>query len=109
MSSWREVPVGARVFIVAWLLIQLGVPLSAVGSDQPPERFVWRMFSTAVPPPKYVVTTPDETVVIDLNDLTARLRADLPFDRFVPDHLCRRFPDASTVSWADNSYPCVTP
>ena len=100
MKSWRDLPIAARTFIVVWLAIQILYPLRGVGLEEVPERFVWRMFSTFVAAPEYIVTTPDSTTLIDLNDVTARLRADLPFERFLPQHLCETFPDAVTVSWA---------
>ena len=108
-KDWRRTPRLAIAFITIWLLIQLVVPLSAVSGDAPPGRFVWRMFSTSEHPPEYSVFTPDANTPVDLAQITARLRADLPFDRFVPQHVCAVVDDAVRVSWDGGDYECPTP
>ena len=68
---------------------------------------MWHMFSTSQPAPHYTVTTPETVVTIDLADITARLRADLPFEEFVPQHLCMIVADAVTMQTPSGVVSCL--
>ena len=106
--SWRKTPTAARAFVVVWLLVQLAIPIARATSDAP-GRFIWHMFSSSAAAPLYTVATPNSSVVVDLEDITARLRADLPFDEFVPLHLCATIPGAVAVHTPTDVVPCITP
>ena len=106
--SWRKIPAAARAFVVLWLLVQLAIPIAGAMSDAP-GRFIWHMFSSSAAAPLYTVTTPNSSVNVDLEDITARLRADLPFNEFVPPHLCATVPEAIAVHTPTDVVPCITP
>lgn len=107
--DWRRSPTLAIAFAAVWLTIQLAIPLSQLGSDEPSDRFVWRMFTTFVPAVEFTVSTPDGTTSVDLAEIVARLRADLPLKRSVPPHLCRVIEDAVSVSWSNGYHKCDGP
>ena len=106
--TWQRSPRIAAAVVVAWLLVQLAVPLWNIASDDQ-DRFAWRMFSTFEPRPTFVVHTPTGQAEADLVALTARLRGDLELEAHIPAHLCDLTEDAVRVSWEPGEHLCVVP
>lgn len=96
----------AIAFIVVWLTVQLAVPIAGLTNDPPAERFVWKMFSTSTPRPEFVVHTDSRTESVDLDAITARLRADLPLTETIPEHICQITSGAISVTWENGSFSC---
>ena len=107
--SWTRSSTAAIAFVSVWMVIQLVIAATGVFNDPKPDRFVWRMFAQLVPVPEFVVHTPSEEIPVDLEAVTARLRADLPLVSAVPPFLCETVDDAVRVSWADGSLDCLNP
>jgi hypothetical protein len=96
--------VGVALFVV----LQLAIPISRMGSDEGPQRFGWQMFSTVGEAIEFTVHTPTGTVIIDLEDVMARARSDVPLEELLPPHLCNTVEGAESVTWDDKSYQCLT-
>lgn len=106
--EWQRSPRLAAIVVVGWMLVQLAIPtwrLAADGQD----RFAWRMFSTFEARPTFVVHTPNDQRVVDLHEVTARLRGDLDLEAHLPDHLCRIVGDAVRITWHEGEHLCLTP
>ena len=92
--STRALLVG---LFLAYLLIQIGVPIVQFESDTP-ARGGWQMFSDRRPAPEFVVVMTDGTEeAIALSDFVAFPRADLPLETTLPAHLCRVVSGAEAV------------
>ena len=105
MTGWRRSRLVASIVIVAFVIVQLAIPLSRFGDDTA-RRFGWQMFSTSSPAPDFVVVTSTNEVDIALGDYLAMRRADVDFTEHMPPHLCAAVPDAQQVTWDDGSYEC---
>lgn len=106
MDEWRSSPAIAILAIALFLTIQLAIPLSRLGDYDNSQRFGWQMFSTHVERIIFTVHTDATSSEVDLNEILARVRGDLPLTELVPPHLCRVTPDAERVTWSDEAYPC---
>lgn len=106
--TWQRSPRIASAIVVAWILVQLAIPLWNISSDDQ-DRFAWRMFSTFEPRPTFVVHTAAGETEADLVALTARLRGDLDLEAQIPAHLCDITEDAVRVSWEYGEYMCTVP
>lgn len=107
MTEWRRSPVVAVVAITLFLTVQIAIPVGRLASEEPAApRFGWQMFSTYQPEANYVVVTESETIDVDLEEVTARLRADLDLPAWLPPHLCSTIPGALSVGWGEENYRC---
>ncbi len=91
--------------MVLFATIQLVVPISLLGSPGT-YRFGWQMFSTYSPQIEFTVHFPDRNEVVDLNQVTARLRADLDLEALIPPFVCEQNDDAVRVTWLDEVFEC---
>lgn len=105
VADWRKSPRVAVVAVVFFVVIQLIVPIARTASGEK-GRFGWQMFSLATEPIEFVVHTDDESTVVDLEEITARHRNELPFEDLVPPFLCQTTPGAVEVTWDDQTYRC---
>jgi hypothetical protein len=96
----------AAVFLVAFLVIQILMPLVQFVRAPRPARFGWQMYSVASTAPRFELIMPDgNTKPLDITPYVTSLRGDVPLARFLPQHLCALFPDAAAVHYqmADDS------
>lgn len=106
MRDWRRSPRFAVWFISLFFLVQLAVPVTRLGGIQSAERFGWQMFSSYQPRIDFTVHTEEGSTIVDLEDVTAGLRADLDLETLIPPFVCERIPGAVRVTWDDQSYRC---
>lgn len=106
MSEWRKSPAVALVIVTLFLIIQLGLPLSRLGEHDRAPRFGWQMFSVFSQEVEFRVHTADSSESIELDDIMAIVRADLPLEEGVPPHLCRITPEAVRITWEGGEYQC---
>ncbi len=107
MTEWRKSPIVAAIAVVLFVVLQLAIPISRMGNDGGLQRFGWQMFSTIGEAIEFKVHTPTGTVVIDLEEVMARARGDIPLEELLPPHLCNRVEGAVSVTWDDKSYQCL--
>lgn len=105
MAGWRRSPAVAVLVIAVFLVVQLAVPLSRLGTDSP-RRFGWQMFSIARHSPQFVVATETGEIEIEVSDFMARVRADVDLVALLPQHLCSVVPGAEVVTWEDGVHRC---
>ncbi|MEO7296458.1 MAG: hypothetical protein ABIZ57_09960 [Candidatus Limnocylindria bacterium] len=97
-------------FVIAFIVIQLAVPILALAQPRP-ARFGWQMY-TAVPSlPRVSVEDADgRTQPVEVTDLVARGRADADFSAALVEHLCATT-DATAVRIASDDgeerVPCL--
>jgi hypothetical protein len=99
----RATEVAAALFFVAFLAVQLAVPLIQLVSAPRPARFSWQMYSVVSDAPRFDLVMRDGTsqpVALEL--YVTSLRADVPLVRYLPPHLCRLFPQAMAVRYQQN-------
>jgi len=106
MTSWRRSTPVAIALITMFLVIQLAIPISKLGKSDGDQRFGWQMFSTAGTPADFAVHTDSGSEEVNLNVLTAQLRADMPLTELVPPFLCDTVPGAIEVTWQSGGYSC---
>ena len=107
MTEWRKSPIVAAAAVVLFVVLQLAIPISRMGSNEGPQRFGWQMFSTVGEAIELTVHTPTGTVVIDLEDVMARARGDIPLEKLLPPHLCNTVEGAEFVTWGEKRYECL--
>jgi hypothetical protein len=91
----------AAWFFVAFLAIQIAVPVIQLIWSPRPARFGWQMYSVVSKPPRFELIMRDGTArPLDITPYVTSMRADVPLVRFLPPHLCKLFPDAAAVSYA---------
>ena len=98
--------VAAMCFFVAFLSIQLTVPIIQLVWSPRPARFGWQMYSVVSAPPRFDLIGRDGTTSpLDISPYVTSMRGDVPLAQFLPAHLCARFPDAAAVHYqmADGS------
>jgi hypothetical protein len=96
----RFVRLAAAGFFVAFLAIQVVMPIVQLVSAQRPARFGWQMYSVISDAPDFELILRDGTAQpIDIRPYVASLRGDVPLARFVPPHLCTLFPNAAAVHY----------
>lgn len=105
MSNWRRSRPLALAVIIAFLVVQLAIPISRLENEDT-RRFGWRMFSVTRLAPEFVVVTGTEDMEIVIEDYMARVRADIDIAGLLPAHLCAVVPDARKVTWEDGEHPC---
>jgi hypothetical protein len=90
----------AAVFLVAFLVIQILIPLVQFVRAPRPARFGWQMYSVASAAPRFELIMRDgATKPLDITPYVTSLRGDVPLARFLPRHLCTLFPDAAAVHY----------
>lgn len=106
VTDWRQSRVIAAAIVVAFMLVQLAVPVGRL-ADERGQRFGWQMYSRVVrTTPEFLVTTPTGTVPIELGDYLPTSRIEVDVRAHLPAHLCEVIPDAESVSWDEGSHPC---
>ena len=88
------------MFVVAWLAVQVGVPVVQRLTDEGARPFAWQMFSRRVDPPRFNVVNADgsETEVEDWERHLGRFRLEVDFARHLPPFLCDREPGAVAIT-----------
>jgi hypothetical protein len=83
--------VAAAVFVVAWLAVQVVVPLTQQATKEGARPFAWQMFSRKIDVPRFKVVAADgsEREVDDWERHLGRSRLEVNFGRHVPPFLCR--------------------
>jgi hypothetical protein len=94
------------VVIVAFLAVQLAIPISRLGAHESARRFGWQMFSTARETPAFVVNTESGVVEIELDEYMAGARGDVDIVALLPPHLCNVVSGAVRVSWDSGGHEC---
>lgn len=106
MIGWRRSPVVAAVGLLLFLVLQLGVPILRMSGSEDIQRFGWQMFSTVGERIEFTVHIDDENLVLQLEDVVARARGDIPFKTLLPPHLCNTIDGAERVTWNEMEYRC---
>jgi hypothetical protein len=90
----------AASFFVAFLAIQLAVPIVQLLWAPRPARFGWQMYSVVSAQPRFELIMRDgATRSLDISPYVTSMRGDVPLARFLPAHLCMLFPDAAAVHY----------
>jgi hypothetical protein len=106
MNGWRWNPRLAAVCLGLFLVIQLSIPtVRLLIEHDRAERFAWQMFTFATAF-EFTVITADGEQEVDLEDVLARPRADMPIEELVPPHLCATVDGAIRVVWQDGELEC---
>jgi len=98
--TWTLPRVLAAAVVVAWLTVQVGVPVLQHLTTDGARPFAWQMFSRRVDVPLFKVVGADgsETEVEDWERHLGRTRLEVDFARHVPPFLCRTEPGAVAVT-----------
>jgi hypothetical protein len=94
-TSWTRPDVVRAVALAVYLLLQVGIPLRSYLSDEGSARYSWRMYSSLLAQPPYLVEFHDgtrDTVPLSKYAINARVDINWP-DRY-PAHLCAVVPGA---------------
>jgi hypothetical protein len=106
LPKWRRL---AAAFCCLYLALQVIVPAIALGKARP-QRFAWQMYSFLRPQARFVVVFPDRGPErIEPTRYVARNRGEVPYEKYLPPHLCDVFPAASAVLvtiGTTTRYPC---
>ena len=97
-ATWAQV--AAACFFVAFLAVQLIVPIVQIVWAPRPARFGWQMYSVVSAEPRFELELRDgirQPVAIE--PYVTSLRGDVPLARFLPAHLCRLFPNSVAVHY----------
>ena len=94
------------VVIVAFLAVQLAIPVSRLGAHESARRFGWQMFSTAQETPAFVVNTESGVVEVELDEYIAGARGDVDIVGLLPPHLCNVVSGAVRVTWDSGEHEC---
>lgn len=105
MTDWRQSRVAAGLIILVFVVVQLAIPLSRLGSNGP-QRFAWQMFSKATQNREFVVTTDHGETEVVLADYLAMARGDIDLTVYLPEHLCSVIEGAESVAWPGGSLQC---
>jgi len=90
----------AASFFVAFLAIQIAVPIVQLVWAPRPARFGWQMYSVVSAAPRFDLIMRDGLArPLDITPYVTSLRADVPLTRFLPPHLCTLFSDAAAVRY----------
>ena len=106
MAEWRKYRTVAAAGVALFVVLQLAVPISRLGDGNQTERFGWQMFSRVGDPIDFTVHTSTGSLVIDLEQVMARTRADIPLEALLPPHRCNTVDGAESVTWDDKGYEC---
>ena len=91
---------GAKVFVISYLLIQIGVPVRGL-LDPGATRFSWKMFASRHRGySTYSVIENGRVRTLGNPAQTgkaAMMRPEIEFDRYLPPHLCREMPTIEAV------------
>lgn len=91
-----------RLLIVAFLALQLVLPVLALAGPRP-TRFGWQMFTAYAPPPTVSVESDDGSVeAVELGELLAHPRPEADLDTAIVTALCDRG-DVVSVILADGT------
>ena len=103
MLNLRRTPssiIIAVCFFVVFLAAQILVPLAQLVWSPRPARFGWQMYSVVSAAPRFELIMRDgATKPLDIAPYVTSLRGDVPFARFLPQHLCTRFPAAVAIHY----------
>ena len=90
----------AACFFVAFLAVQIVIPLIQLAWSPRPARFGWQMYSVGSATPRFELIMRDGTdKPLDITPYVTSLRGDVPLVRFLPPHLCTLFPEAAAVRY----------
>jgi hypothetical protein len=90
----------AACFFVVFLAAQIVIPLAQLAWAPRPARFGWQMYSVVSAAPRFELIMRDRaTKPLDITPYVTSVRGDVPLARFLPPHLCMRFPDAAAVHY----------
>ena len=106
MTEWRKSRTVAAASVALFVILQLAIPLGRIGDAEQIQRFGWQMFSTLGEPIEFTVHTSTGSLVIDLEEVMARVRGDIPLEELLPPHLCSTVEGAETVTWDDKRHEC---
>jgi len=99
----RLARLAAASFFIAFLAIQIGVPIIQLVWSPRPARFGWQMYSVVSAAPRFNLIMRDGAAKsLDITPYVTSLRGDVPLARFLPPHLCSLFPDAAAVHYQMN-------
>lgn len=96
----------ALLVISLFVVVQISLPVARLGSVDDARRFGWQMFSAYNPRPEFSVVTDTGVEGVDLDRITARLRADLDLEVLVPGHVCAHTEGAIAVTWDGRRAEC---
>ena len=105
MADWRKTRWAAFLVIGCFVLVQLTLPLTRIGADDP-TRFGWQMYSSPRPLPDFFIVTSTGEVPVDVSEHTASIRVESDYVAVLPPHLCAVTPDAVRISWDGGGYEC---
>lgn len=95
------------MFVVAFLVVQLIVPVAVWISQPHPARFAWEMFAaTPAEPAVEVVSADGLKKSFGLGDFVVRKRGDIRYERVLPQHVCSVVRDAVTVRVGGREVSC---
>ena len=106
MTEWRKSSTVAAVGVALFVVLQLAIPISRMGDGEQAQRFGWQMFSTVGESFEFTVHTSTGSLVIDLEEVMARARGDIPLEELLPPHLCDTVEGAENITWDDKRYEC---
>jgi hypothetical protein len=106
MAEWRKSSTVAVVGLALFAILQLGIPASQVGDSDRPQRFGWQMFSVLGERITFTVLTPDGPQDMELEEVMARARGDIPIEILIPPHLCDSVEGAESITWGSSVYEC---
>ena len=87
----------ALAFFVAFLTIQVAVPIVKLGSARP-ARFGWHMWTARKRNPQFVLVMKDGTKrLVSLSTYLGLSRGELDFREAMAEHLCRVVPGVAAV------------
>ena len=66
------------------------------------------MFALVAEATEFTVHTPAGDESIALDSVLARVRGDLDLDALLPPFLCETIEGATTVTWDDQTFTCLT-
>jgi hypothetical protein len=96
-ATWSPKNVLALAFFVAFLTIQIAVPIVKLTSPRP-ARFGWHMWTARRRNPQFTLVMKDGTTSpVDLSTYLGLSRGELDFREAMPAHLCRVVPDVVEV------------
>lgn len=87
-NGWSPQTALVALLVVAFMVIQLAVPILALTQPRP-ARFGWQMYTAVASLPEVKLESADGRIApVDLTDLVARGRADADFSVALAEHVC---------------------
>jgi hypothetical protein len=94
---------GLPVLVAMIVAIQVAVPLLVLVTQDKPGRFGFQMFSGAGSFEASQITGSGERATIDVPALIEGFRVEVTWTERLPEYLCRRLPDAVSVTVTQNT------